>query len=179
MGPTSTDALGRSPVLLNCRPDENPATAVIFHRMGVVVAEVTDAVNKKADKRMRWAAAIAQDLHRLAGSIQEIMSAVPPVSGMRGPSAARELKLTRRLIVSSDRFASTFDWFVKEHPGQLAEEPETRIRSFLAWLPTRQNELDSRVQEFEASMSSDLREDAGRLQELARDWSAIDPDGID
>lgn len=161
--------------------EQRPEEAVLFHRIGIVVAEVTSASNKKADERMRRAKRAAVEIERMARNARELMDQAPPVAQLSGPQAASELRAFRRLSeeTSQDFRERVFGPFMREHGNLVENDARAVVTSFLEWLPQRCQELRENVRVFESRVRTDLKEDAERMAQLAHDWSAVDADGLE
>lgn len=155
--------------------------AVLYHRIGIVVAEVTSASNKKADERMYRARRAADEIRRMAPAARELMAQAPPVSRLSGPQAASELKAFRRLWeeIAQGFRENVFDPFLREHGNLVENDARDAVVTFLGWLPQRCQELRDRVRQFENNVTTDLKDDAERMAQLAHDWSAVDADGLE
>jgi len=155
-----------------------PEQAIVFHRVGVAIAEATAAANKRADERLEWALRCAAELRRLAPLVEEMMSLARPVGELRGPQAAGELRVLRPLLEAEQLITATFPGFIEEHDAVLEPKLKGTIARFVKWIPGRGRELRGRVRAFEQKVAADIEADADKLRELAATWSAADSDGF-
>jgi hypothetical protein len=163
------------------RPDE----AVVFHRVGIVVAEVTRDIEDKAEARFRRVKRIALDLEQMAEAAMEWRSNLMPVEAMSGPRAAVELREVEKLASSVERVPLALDWFMRRDGatlrGVLGDKLGavfSTIREFVECVSLRRSELASKANAFGRQFEADLAADAEHQRGIAAEWSAVDCDGL-
>lgn len=157
---------------------EHVETAIVFHRLGLFVAEVTQSVGRKADVRIAAARNVAEDLRRLGVDLSDLINLLGPAEDMWGPEAAAQLRQLRKLERSTQRFTRVFASFMAEHGMLVDESTRASVQKFLAWLPERISFSCEQVKRFEKKIAEDIASDRSRMNELAHDWSSVDSDGL-
>lgn len=150
---------------------------VLFHRMGLFVAQVIESTNQRADARIRAARSIVDDLEKMSEAARFVLDHCPDPGGLSGPKAAKELRMQRRIVGCLGDFQRRLNRFVAEHKPLFPPVVLTDLAEYIAWCPKRVAALEERVREFNAQVGKDMVDERGRLQQLNADWDVTTGDG--
>jgi hypothetical protein len=155
--------------------ESTPENAVLFHRIGVVVAEVTMATMNKAAERIASAKLVVDELRRLVPVARHLVEDSPELSG---PAAARELRSLHRVFAAGSVLKKILPKFIDEHGPLIEDDIKSTMTAFVDWIPVRERALRQAVESFEDQVSAELRRDAEPIGQLAEAWSIVDADGL-
>ena len=163
---------------------QGPADAGVYHHAQTVIADVTLATSRKADRHMADASAVARLAAQLAVRLLSYMKNAEPVAEMSGARAARVRHSFAVLLDGPHALESLpkpLAQFIKEHGASFDGNPDEVmgvVVSFIEWAKDRLAQLDARVRAFRTDYAKALEEDRDRLRELSEQWSAVDGDGL-
>ena len=136
--------------------------------------------------KLRHAEHIAGELGRVVDGLSAWRGEVPDADSLGGPDAAVLRRDEARIGDALERFVAVLRDMRPAKRAMLRDvmgearfgDALERVRAFHEWFVSRGSALKAKADSFGAQFATDLRADAERQRDIAREWSAVDGDGM-